>query len=355
MSDRALPLIIKPQVNISRSTAVRMWLVAAVALLVAAQSSFSDAGSSFGVASAALFAAVFTEFLLTRKRYGLKKIRDGSAAVSGLILALMLPNYIEPVYAAMGAVFAMVVVKHSFGGLGSNFLNPALAGWLFVRFSWPGPFSRALEGAFVPESLPLTGSEVSQQVSGFLNRFVFSIFGADLPSGYIELFSMQSPGIIADRAVLALVLGIITIAAFMITRLWFSVLYLAVFCFFVRILGGLPFGGELNNGNVILALFSGGTLLAAFFLIAEPSSGAKSSAGKAAAVVAAALLGSAFRFFGGELYGAFYAVALVNVCVPLLCRAERRWLYQMSSPEKSEAGKTGGDLAKIDAAKGGGA
>jgi electron transport complex protein RnfD len=147
MHEHQLRLALKPQVNLSRSTAVRMWVLVICALLIVLQSSFSDLGSSFAVAFVAFLAAVLAELLMTQKLYGFQKIRDGSAAASGLILALMLPNHINPIYAAMGAVFSMVVVKYSFGGLGANRLNPALAGWLFIRLSWPESFSKALEGS----------------------------------------------------------------------------------------------------------------------------------------------------------------------------------------------------------------
>ena len=334
MPDFESSLVIKPQVNLSRSTAVRMWLLVICCLLAVTQSALGDNGASVGVAFSALVSAILTELLITCKRHGLKKIKDGSAAASALILALMLPNHIHSVYAALGAAFAMVVVKHSFGGLGSNWLNPALAGWLFIRLSWPRAFTEPLAEATVfeghlTESVASYGSAAGRQIGDLLNKYVFSFFGADLPPGYIDLFSLQSPGIIADRAMLALILATVAVTAFLISRVWLSLLYLAVFCLLVRIFGdpgvsGIPGAeGVLGNGNVILALFSGGTLPAAFFLIVEPSGGAKSVQGGALMALIAAFLGFAFRYFGGELYGCFYAAALVNAFTPMLCRAER--------------------------------
>jgi electron transport complex protein RnfD len=298
----------------------------------------SDAGASLAVAFAALASAFLVELLMTSTVHGLAKIKDGSAAASAMVLTLLLPNHINPVYAALGAAFAMLVVKHSFGGLGSNWMNPALGGWLFVRFSWPESFARALEG--MREQMPQTGGAADQAVRELLNKVVFSFAGAELPSGYIDLFSLQSSGIIADRAVLSLVLAVAVIAAFEISRSWLSLLYLAVFGFLTWMLGGPD--GVLWNGDILLAFFCGGTLVAAFILVVDPSSGAKSAPGNAIVVILAAVLSLVFRVYASVFYGCFFAVALVNAFTPFLCSLERRLLYSLPSSAVVNSSSIGG-------------
>jgi electron transport complex protein RnfD len=298
-----------------------MWLVFCCAFLAVVQSAIGDSGASFAVAVAALVSAVLAELLMTSTVHGLNKVKDGSAAASAMVLTLLLPNQIHPIYAALGAAFAMVVVKHSFGGLGSNWMNPALGGWLFIRFSWPQAFNRALDGMAV--NAPQSGSVGDHIIGNFLNKFVFRFLGAELPPGYIDIFSLQSPGIIADRAVLALVLSVAVIAAFEISRSWLSLLYLAVFGFLVRLAGGEGWW----MGDVIFTFFSGGALVTAFILIADPSSGAKSIPGNVVLVVTAAILSLVFRVFASVFYGCFFAVALVNALAPFLCKLERRMLF----------------------------
>jgi electron transport complex protein RnfD len=95
----------KPQVNLSVPTFVRMWLVSGGAFLVAIQSSLGDSFSSFFVAISALAAAVLTEYLFLYKSGRTVVIKDGSAVASALILTLLLPNQISPLYAAAGAFF----------------------------------------------------------------------------------------------------------------------------------------------------------------------------------------------------------------------------------------------------------
>jgi len=322
MSDRELILKQNPLVNISRSTAARMWLLASCAFLAALQSAVGDSFLSLIIALSVLVSALLTELLITYKTHGFAKIKDGSAAASALILALLFPNEIHPVYAALSAVFAIAVVKHSFGGLGANWLNPALGGWLFARFSWPQSFVAALNGS--GNGIDEAGTAAGNMVNNFLNKTFFSFLGAELPSGYIDLFALKTPGIIADRAVLVIVLATAVIAASQISRSWFSFLYLAVFGLLTRIFGD---PGSLWNGDVLYAFFSGGTLVAAFILISEPSTGAKSTIGNMIAVVIAAALGFIFRFYGRAFFGCLYAVALVNTLIPLFYKAERRLFY----------------------------
>jgi len=352
----------RPQINLARPTAARMWLVSLCALLAVIQSSLSDSFSSLLVAFAAVVAAVLTESLILYRGGGaniLNALKDGSAVASALILTLLLPNRISPLYAAAGAVFAMAVIKHSFGGLGSNWLNPAAGGWLFIRFSWPVAFRTALDGSplsllaeslgrgvTVPQGSPLgilkidaafaSASPLDGILRSFLNNNLFSFVGAELPGGYIDLFGSRLPGIIADRGVLALLVGTIIIIASQVNRSWIPVVYLVVFGFLVRFAGALPYGGEKWSGDIFFALCSGGTLAAAFLLTADPATGAKSSGGIFLAAAAGGLLAFFARYYGAEPYGVIFAVVFVNAMLPLVRILESRILYEKRGfPQKS--------------------
>ena len=327
----------KPQISLARPTELRMWLVSLCAFMAVFQSSLSDSFSSLVAALAAVAAAVLTEFLILRERKKISALMDGSAVASALILTLLLPNRISPVYAAAGAVFAIAVIKHSFGGLGSNWLNPAAGGWLFVRFSWPSFFHRSLDAS--PLSLVSDASgfsaaaaEMASSLDGalrsFLNGTVFSLTGSELPVGYIDLFASPFPGIIADRAVFALLLGTVIISATRLNRSWVPAVFLAVFCFLVRFVGALPYGGELWNGDLLFALCSGGTLCAAFFLAADPATGAKSNGGMILAAATGGAIAFVFRYYGGEAYGAVFAVLAINAMLPIIRVFESRRLYE---------------------------
>ncbi|MDR2607213.1 MAG: RnfABCDGE type electron transport complex subunit D [Treponema sp.] len=345
---------LSPQVNFARSTTSRMVLVACCALMAIIQSAISDGGASLFVAFSALAGAVLTELLVTWRRDGYRTLLDGSAVVSALVLTLLLPNRINLFCAFFAAVFAMAVIKHSFGGLGSNWVNPALGGWLFMRISFPQAFEKALEGSSLsilfrslasgfsnPQGSPLAilkisgtwqysaGSSLDQTFRNFLNSTIFAIPGAELPAGYIDLFNSRSPGIIADRGILGLLVGSILICASQVNRAWISALFLLVYGFLVRTFGALPFGGAAGQGDVLFSFLSGGTLVAAFLLITDPATGAKSNTGIIVLTVLGAIFTFIFREQGREMYGAFFATALINALLPLFRYTERCFLFNL--------------------------
>ena len=328
MSDNRLLFSNMPQINISCPSTGRMWIICGCAFFCVLQSSLSDGGKSFVVAVVAFIIALLTEFLLTWRTHGTNKIKDGSAAATALILTMMLPNNIHPFYAALGSAFAIFVVKFSFGGLGSNWLNPALGGWLFVRFSWPTAYSNAFEGSPVSISemthVPEIGM-IDNSVTEFLNNTVFSVAGVQMPSGYIDLLFNSSPGFITDRGLLALLIGTVVITAIGINRGWIPLVFLAVYGFLIRLAGDLT--GIVWNGDIIYGLFSGGTIIAAFILAAEPSSSAKLLPGVIFSVVLAAILSWFFRYKCMEYSGCFIALALVNCLMPVIRLAEDKIFF----------------------------
>lgn len=312
----------KPQINISYSSTGRMWLVFSCAFLCVLQSAINDGGLSLIPLITSLFTALIIEFLLTWREHGASKIADGSAAATAVILSLLLPNQIHPVYVIFGTIFAIAVVKYSFGGLGSNWLNPALGGWLFIRFSWPKAFSilNDFSDSITEMSMSHELSSLDNNVTEILNSSVFSITGVQLPSGYIDLLFNQNPGIIADRGIFFLLIGTIVITAARINRGWVPLVFLSVFGFLVRFAGDL--NGVFWNGDLLYGFFSGGTIAAAFILSAEPSSGAKLKSGIVITVILGAVLSWFFRYYCMEYLGCFFALAVVNCITPLIRMAE---------------------------------
>jgi electron transport complex protein RnfD len=280
-------------------------------------------------------------FLKTKKF----TLGDGSAVASALVFSLLLPNHIHPAVAALGAAFAIAVVKSSFGGLGTNWVNPALGGWFFIRFSWPVLFADALKGSplrilresvlqglTVPQGSPLgiikiggiAAGTLDTSLTGILNTTVFSLTRTELSPGYLDFFVLLREGIIADRGLAAFLLGSVIITASQTNRFWIPGIFLGVYAFLVRIFGALPFGGSLGEGDLLFGLLTGGTLAAAFLLIADPVTGPKSNTGSVVVAALAGFFTFLFRFRGNEPYGAFFAVFLLNALTPLIrCMEDR--------------------------------
>jgi electron transport complex protein RnfD len=322
-----------------------MWLVSLFALAAIVQSAFGDGGKSLYTALAALSASLLTEFLIGEKirRF---TIPDGSAAASALVLTLLLPGNIPPVFAALGAVFAVAVVKMSFGGIGTNWLNPAVSAWLLIRFSWPKVFTAftadlsvsAITNAGITDTgsiwpiLTQYGFPVNENlIPEAVKSTMFSIFRTELPAKYFAFFASPGAGIIGDRGVYALLVGSIFMIALGVSRFSFSACYLTIYLFLIRLAGALPLGGGLWEGDIFFGLFSGGTLVTAFLLLTEPAAGPKSAFGKSIFAVLAALFSFFFRYMKAEPYGAFFAVALLNALSPLARSIENRCIYMGGS------------------------
>ena len=318
MSDQNAIYLHKPQINLSCPSFGRMWIIFGCAFACVIQSALNDGGRSFALAVSALFTAILTEFFFTFHKYGMQKILDGSTAATAMILVMILPNYTSPFHVVVASIFAIAVIKYSFGGLGSNWLNPALGGWLLIRFSWPSGFAQALgDYASVSEyTLAGSGSAAGNAVTEFFNNTILSITGVQLPAGYVDLLFYNGQGLITDRGLFILLIGTIVITAIGINRTWIPFVFLGVYGFLIRLAGDLS--GVLWNGDILYGFFSGGTIAAAFILAAEPSSSAKLKGGVIFTVVLSAFLSWFFRYKCMEYSGCFIAIALTNSLTPLI-------------------------------------
>jgi len=330
-----ITLLQKPQINLSVPSAGRMWLVCGCAFLCVLQSSFSDGGKTLIVAITAFFSALLMELLFTWRKHRAAKIKDGSAAATAMILSMLLPNHIHPVFVFLGAAFAILVVKYSFGGLGSNWLNPALGGWLFIRFSWPSAFTNAFYGLTPSISEMIIAPDISKMdnsVTEFFNGSIFSLAGVQLPSGYIDLLANNNASLITDRGLFFLLIGTVIITAVGINRGWVPLVFLAVYGFLIRFAGDLS--GMYWNGDMLYGIFSGGTIAAAFILAAEPASGAKLKPGIIFTVVLSAFLSWFFRYKCMEYSGCIIALALINCITPLVRLFEEKVFLSCNSRRK---------------------
>jgi len=325
----------KPQISITCSSTGRMWLVFFCAFACVLQSSLTDGGRSLVIAVTSLISAVLTEFLLTYKVHKAEKIKDGSACATAMILTLLLPNQIHPVYVFLGAAFSIAVVKYSFGGLGANWLNPALGGWLFIRFSWHSAYNQALNDANSSISEMVVSKDLSKidnAFTEFFNNVVLPVTGVQMPSGYFDLLFLGGSGIITDRGVFALLIGTIVITAIGINRGWIPLVFIAVYSFLIRFAGDA--NGIMWNGDMLYGLFSGGTIAAAFILAAEPASGAKLKYGVFFTVILGAVFSWFFRYKCMEYSGCFIALALVNCITPLVRLVEEKLFLSHKSSAK---------------------
>jgi electron transport complex protein RnfD len=239
----------------------------------------------------AVGASLATELAIQALAWRRFTLGDGSALLTGLLVGLSLPVYVPLFVPAVAAAFAAAVVKASFGGLGSNWMNPALGGRLFAAFSWPVLLA-------VRPQPPAGWLGLTAGLSDG------SLLGGTGGAGLVSTLLLAAGGayLLARR-----------IAAWEIPAGFAAVFALTFWAF-----GGLPAG--LFRGDLPSALGSGGFALAALFMATDPVTSPQGRGARLAFGAGCGALSFLLRAYGGRLEAPFAAVVLMNMFVPLLDR-----------------------------------
>lgn len=256
-----------------------------------------------------ILSALLTECAI--QVFSRKKIRlsDGSAFLTGMLLAYNLPAKVPLWIPVAGSFFAVAMAKAAFGGLGKNIFNPALAGRAFLMASWPKYMT-----AFTPALDAVTSATpLAMLKEGKLLEKV----------SYLDLFLGRRGGCIGEVCILALLLG----ALFLFWRGYISwhipITYLATAGIFTYI-----FGGEgLFNGNWLFHILNGGLILGAFFMATDYVTCPLTARGQLVFGLGCGLLTGVIRLWGGYPEGVCYSILMMNAVVPLLDRYLRPRIY----------------------------
>lgn len=249
-------------------------------------------------------ASVLSELAMNKIMKRNVTVGDLSAAVTGILLAFNLPPSIPLWIAALGGVFAIVVVKMLFGGLGMNFINPALAARAFLMASWPvamttwtSPFVDTISSA-TPLAL-IKGAEAS----------------AAAQPAIIDLFLGSVAGCIGETSALAILAGGAYLLARRVITLEIPVAFIGTVAAMAWIFGGKS---TMFAGNVPYHLFAGGLMLGAFFMATDYPTSPVTTLGKIIYGVGCGLLTSIIRLYGGYPEGVCYSILIMNLAVPLI-------------------------------------
>jgi len=326
-----LDVAYQPQVRADVDTR-RIMLDVIIALLPAVAVSVWQFGAApLLVIASSVCAAVFFEWAYRKLMKKSCTIGDLSAAVTGLLLALVLPPFTYWWIPVVGAFFAIVVVKQLYGGIGKNFLNPALAGRALLLAS----YAVVLGSYAVPNGLKGTVDGITMATP------LAAMYGADgMPAyfGIKELFIGTIPGCIGEVSALALLIGGIYLIVRKVISWRIPVAYIgtvAVLC--------LVFGRE-GYGNVQWAIYNvlaGGLLLGAFFMATDYATSPVTLNGQLLYGVGCGALTVLIRYFGGFPEGVTYAILIMNLCSWAIDKGFRRHQF----------GVTKEDIAAAKAAK----
>ena len=235
---------------------------------------------------------------------------DFSALLTGLLLALNLPATIPLWMCVVGGVFAIIVAKQLFGGLGQNFMNPALAARCFLMLS----FSSAMTSFTVKKGAAyMYGVAVDATSSATPLAQVKEGGLPDLKA----MFLGTTTGTIGETSVAALLIGAIYLLAKRIIDWKIPVVYILTFSVFDIVY-------QMAAGNaaypLVYELCGGGLILGAFFMATDYVTSPITAKGKVIYGILLGLLTGLFRFFGESAEGVSFAIIIANVCVPLIER-----------------------------------
>lgn len=251
---------------------------------------------------AAIISAVFFEWLYEKITKKPVTINDLSAVVTGLLLAMNLPASAPVWVAIVGSAFAIIFAKQLFGGLGQNFINPALAGRAFLLASYPTEMTTW----GVPNGLAADAATYATPLAQLKNGTLDASLG--------QLVLGQVGGTIGETCAIALIIGGIYLLYKHVISWKIPVIYIAtVFILFAVI-------GRHGMRMPLQEIFAGGVMLGGIFMATDYASSPVTPKGQVIFAVGAGLLTYLIRTFGGYPEGVSYSILIMNCCVPLIER-----------------------------------
>ena len=311
-----LVVSLSPHVHSGDSIARNMYWVI-IALMPALLCSFIAFGVGAIITTAISVAAcVFFEWAINK--FCLKNpvctVCDGSAILTGILLAFNMPSNIQPWIVIIGAFFAIAVVKMTFGGLGCNLFNPALAGRAFLLISFPVDMT----------TWPVPGQGFGTYLDAETGATPLSIMKQAFKDGDVSVLSQlpsvqdmllgNTGGCLGEVCALALILGLVILLAKKIITWHIPVSIL---------LTVVVFSGLLNLANPVYAnplaeLLSGGLLLGAIFMATDYVTSPMSAKGQLVYGIAIGALTVIIRTYGAYPEGMSFAILIMNAFVPLI-------------------------------------
>ncbi len=283
-------------------------IIALLPLLVAAVYFFGYRALVVTLVSVAASVASEAGWCLVLKKR--MTVNDGSAIVSGILLAYNLPVTVPLWLPIVGSVFMILIVKMCFGGLGQNIVNPALAGRAFLLASWP----MLMSGTYVAP-FPKLGLFAVDAVTSATPLAILKGTAVEALPTYAELFLGNIGGCIGETSKIAILIG----AAYLLIR-GVITLYTPVSMIATVALLSYIFGGAWFQGEWLYHLLSGGLFLGAFFMATDYTTTPITKLGMILFGVGAGIITVFIRLVGGYPEGVSYAILLMNIVTPLIDR-----------------------------------
>ena len=283
----------------AKDTTSRIMLTVVIALLPTTLFGIYNFGPKAALLTViSIASAVLTEFLFEKICKKKVTVGDLSAVVTGLLLALNLPVSVPWWIPVVGSVFAILVVKMLFGGLGQNFMNPAVAGRCFLLISFSSIMTN-FECAAYSGPTPLASLKAGEGVN------------------VMDMIIGRTAGTIGETSMIAIVIGACILILAGIIDLKVPGSYLVSFALFVGLFAFLS-GRTVTPSYLSAQLAGGGLMLGAFFMATDYVTRPITKKGQYIYGIILGFLTAIFRIFGASAEGVSYAIILGNLLVPLI-------------------------------------
>lgn len=289
-----------PHVRAKDSTS-RVMLYVIIALLPASLFGIYNFGyKALILILVTIASCLVSEWIFDKIVHKKNTLPDLSAVVTGLLLALNLPATLPWWEAVIGSVFAIVIVKMLFGGLGQNFMNPALGGRCFLLIA----FAADMTNFSFTKYEAYSGATPLAMIR---NEGLSSVNVMDMLTGHI-------PGTIGETSVIAILIGAIILILLGVIDLKIPGAYIVTFAIFMFLFGAQRF----DVTYVVAQLCGGGLMLGAFFMATDYVTSPITPRGQIIFGICCGLLTGIFRCFGANAEGVSFAIILSNLLVPII-------------------------------------
>jgi len=300
-----------PHLHKAESVSKIMWMVIISLIPAGAAGVFIFGASALWVIILGVVSALATEGvlqILTKRKI---TILDGSAIITGILLAYNLPPRVPFWIPIIGSFFSIAIGKQIFGGLGQNIFNPALAGRVFLMASWPKymtTFTPPASYDAITSATPLALIKEGRVLQNF---------------SYLDLFLGKRAGCIGEVCILALLLG----ALFLLLRGYISwhipITYVFTVAAFTFVFGSKA----LFRGDWLFHILSGGLILGAFFMATDYVTSPLTRKGQVIFGIGCGIVTSIIRLWGGYPEGVSYAILMMNAATPIIDRYTKIRVY----------------------------
>lgn len=314
MDNKMLNVSSSPHVR-DKSSTTKIMLDVCLALLPACAFGIYNFGvRALAVLAVAVVTCVLSELIYEYFMHKPITIGDLSAVVTGLLIGMNMPHTIPLWMVVLGSAFAIIIVKQLFGGLGQNFMNPALAARCFLLISFAGKMTTftydGITGA-TPLAILKEGGNVD----------------------ILKMFLGTTSGVIGETSTVALLIGGAYLLIKKVIAPTIPFVYIAVFSVFILIFGGQGFDMSFLAAH----LCGGGLMLGAFFMATDYVTSPVNTLGKVVYAFILGLLTAIFRVFGNSAEGVSYAIIFTNLLVPIIEKITKPRAFGVKKVKKEAA------------------